>query len=71
MSMHNTLNGSEPDAGAFKCLSRVETLEYTEEFIYILHIKSDSIVSNEHQYLISFLVRASYFDLGLRARARE
>ncbi len=71
MALCNTLNSSQPNAGAFKRLRRVETLEYTEQFTYILHIKSDSIVSNEHDYLILLLVHASYFDLGLRARARE
>jgi hypothetical protein len=30
MSMHNTLNGSQPDASAFKRLGRVKTLEYAE-----------------------------------------
>jgi len=71
MSMYNPLNGSQPDAGAFKRLRRVETLEYTEQFIYIFHIESDSIVSNENDYLILFSAHASYFDLGLRARACE
>src|SRR6202022_388929 len=71
MAMDNTLNGSQPNAGAFKRLTRVEALEYTEQFAYILHIKPDSIVSNKHHYLILFLVRASDFDLGRRARAGE
>ena len=68
MSMDNPLNGSQPDAGAFKRLRRVETLEYTEQFIYIFHIESDSIVSNEHHYLIALLVRTPNFYLGARAR---
>jgi hypothetical protein len=71
MPMHNTLNRSEPDACAFKRFSRVETLEYSEQLIYISHIESYSIVSNEHHYLIALLVRAPYFDLGLWARAGE
>jgi hypothetical protein len=71
MSVYNALNGGQPDARTFKRLKRVEALEYTEQFTYILHIKSDSVVSNEHDYLILFLVHASNFDLGLRARACE
>ena len=71
MSMYNPLNGSQPDAGAFKRLRRVETLEYTEQFIYIFHIKADSIVADKHYYLILLVVRRSYFDLGLRTRPRE
>jgi hypothetical protein len=30
MSMHNTLDGSQPYTGAFKRLGRVEALEYAE-----------------------------------------
>jgi hypothetical protein len=30
MSMYNALNGSEPYAGAFKRLARVQALEYSE-----------------------------------------
>jgi hypothetical protein len=44
MSMCYALNGSQP----FKRLKRVEALEYTEQFTYVLHVESDSIVSNEH-----------------------
>jgi len=32
MSMDNPLNGGQANAGAFKGLSRVKTLEYTEQF---------------------------------------
>src|SRR5436190_1481401 len=67
MPMHNSLNRSQPDAGAFKRLSRVESLEYAEELIHISHIESDSIVSNEHHHLIALLVRTPDFDLGPRA----
>ena len=71
MSMNNPLNGSQPDASAFKRLRPVKALEYAEQFTYVLYIKSDSIVSNEHDDLILFLVRTSNFDFGRRACARE
>jgi hypothetical protein len=71
MSMDDALNGSQPDAGSFKRLRRVETLEYSKQFTYIFHIKTDSIVSNEDHDLTLFLVQAPYFDFGLRARAGE
>ena len=71
MPMYDTLNRGQPDAGTFKRLGRVETLEYTEQLVYVFHVKSDSIVSNEDHHLILFLVLASDFDFGLRARARE
>ena len=71
MSMYNPLNGSQPDACAFKRLRRVKTLKDSEQFICIFHVKPDSVVSNEHHYLISLLIRASYFDLSVRACARE
>jgi hypothetical protein len=56
MSMDDTLNGSQPNAGAFKRLSPVKALEYAEQLTHILHVKSDSIVSNEHDHLILCLV---------------
>jgi hypothetical protein len=71
MSMDDTLNGCQPDAGAFRRLRRVETLEDPEQFIDTFHIKPDSIVSNKHHYLILFVAQASYFDFGLRAHAGE
>jgi hypothetical protein len=71
MSMHYTLNGSQPDACAFESLKRVETLEYPEQFVHIFHIKAHSVISDEDHHLIWFLVRASYFDFGLRARPCE
>jgi hypothetical protein len=60
--MDDALNGCQPDAGAFKRLRRVETLEYAEQFTDIFHIKADSIVSNEQHDLMLFLVQASYFN---------
>lgn len=47
MPVHNTLDSSQPDASAFKCLWRMKTLEDAEQFIGILHIEPDSIIQNE------------------------
>src|SRR5580692_8189467 len=69
--MHNTLDGSQPYPGAFKRLSGVQTLKYAKELVYIFHIETDSIVTNEHHDLIWGSVRASDFNFGRRSRARE
>jgi hypothetical protein len=65
------LNGCQTDTGPFKRLGPVETLKNPEEFPHVLHIKSDSIVSYENDYLVCSLVQAAYFDLGRRAWAGE
>ena len=71
VAVHNTLNGSQPDSCPFKRLRRVKPLEYAKKLIYVLHIESDSIVSNEHYHLMLFLVPASDFDFGLLSHACE
>ena len=63
--MDNTLNGSQSYTSAFKLVSPVKTLEYAKEFIDILHLKTNAIVSNENDYLIFFSIGASYLNLRL------
>src|SRR5712691_6060607 len=69
--MDDTVNGGESYPRSFKRFGRVKTLEYAKQLVGILHIKTDSIVSNEHHRLIVPSIGASYRDLRLRACACE
>ena len=62
MPMHNALDRGQTYSSSFKRLRWVETLEHAEEFIQILHVEADSIISNEYYYVILFLFRTSNFD---------
>ena len=67
VTMYNTLNSSQSYTSAFKLFSPVKTLEYAKEFIDILHIKTNAIISNENDYLMLFSISASYLNLRLWA----
>src|ERR1700720_4108703 len=69
--MYNALNGSQSNASAFKFIGLVQPLKHSKQFVYILHIKTPSIVPNEYYQLISVSVGASDLDFGLWARARK
>jgi hypothetical protein len=69
--MYYALNGSQSNAGAFKCIRIVQALKHSKQFIHVLHIKAHSVVPNEYYQVIFVSVGASGFDFGLRARARE
>jgi hypothetical protein len=73
--MHDALHRSQPYARAFERFGRVKALEYPEQLIHIRHIESDSIIADEHYYLIGPLLlarlQAPDFDFGLRAGSRK
>ena len=69
--MDDTLNGGKPYTSPFKRFGRVETLEDAKQLIYVPHIEADSIILDEHHRFIVVSIAAAYFDLRLRARARE
>src|SRR5215475_10184669 len=69
--MDNTLHGRQSYTSAFELFRPVQTLEYTKEFIDILHLKTNAIVSNEHDYLIFFSSGVPYLNLSLLAYAGE
>src|ERR1700686_4382253 len=71
MTMYNTLHRGQSNASPFKCIRLMQALKHAKQFIYILHIKTYSVVPNEHHYLISVSVGAPDFNFSLRARARE
>ena len=67
----DSLDSRQSDAGAFKRLLPVETLEYPEELVDILHVETDAIVSNEHDDFIALALGGTDLNLGLRASARK
>src|SRR6266550_3208270 len=69
--MDNPLNRSQSNTRAFKLFSPVKPLEYAKQLIDVLHLETDSIVSNENDDLIFFSIGASDLNLGLLAFARE
>jgi hypothetical protein len=71
MTMNNALNRGQPYACAFKLCRAVQTLEDAKQFVDVLHIEANPIVSNEYHHPIVSFLRTSYLNLGLRVRAGE
>src|SRR5215470_10703396 len=69
--MDDALNGCEPDSGSFELLSPVETLENSEQFVDILHVKADAVVFDKDYHSIAAFVRGPDFNLWLRPRSGE
>src|SRR3712207_6852804 len=47
VSVNDTPDGGQPDAGALELLHVVQPLEHPKEFVYVLHIESDAVVPDE------------------------
>jgi hypothetical protein len=71
VTIYDALNRCESDAGAFEFVRPVQTLKHTNQFVYILHIKTHAIVPNEYYQLICVPVGASDLDFCTQARASE
>ena len=69
--MNDALNCGEPYPCAFKPGRAVQTLEDAKQFVDVLHIEANPIVSNEYHHPIVSFLRASYLNLGLRVRSGE
>ena len=66
--MYYALNCSQSNARPFKCISLMQALKYSEQFIYVLHIKAHSIVPDEYYQIIFVSAGAADLDFGLLAR---
>src|SRR5262249_5348033 len=71
VAMDNSLNGRQSYTGAFERLGLVKALKHPKQLIRVLHIKPDSVVSDEHDRLIVFSIDTSHLDLRVRPCARE
>src|SRR5262249_47430313 len=71
VAMNDTLHRRQSDSGAFKLVRSVQTLEYSKQFVGILHVETNSIILNEYNHTVCWFVRASYLNLRCRARAGE
>src|ERR1700728_1001677 len=69
--MNNALNRGQPYPCSFKLFGAVKTLEDAKQFVGILHIEANSIISNKHHDPIVLFLGATHLDLGLWTRARE
>ena len=47
MPVDDALNGGEADTSAFELTFSMQTLEYTEEFVGVLHVKSYAIIAHK------------------------
>jgi len=65
--MDDSLHRGEPYPGAFKCLLRMQSLENTEKFIFVFHIKPHPVVLDEHYHFLRRVVQRIDFYLGLLA----
>src|SRR5689334_12408714 len=69
--MDNPPDVRQADAGTFEFIVPVEALEYTEEFVHVLHVKSDSVVADEDGDFSGELPRRADLDTRLGPRRRE
>src|SRR6516225_8090252 len=64
MPVDDALSGSQSYSGAFKVFGAMQTLKHAEQFIYILHVKSRSVVPHEHLYLVVFTLGTANLDFS-------
>src|SRR6266480_824551 len=68
VTMNNPLHNRQADAGAFKFLSPMQSLEHAEQFVGVLHVKAGAVIGNEIDFFAVIGCR-SYFDQRRRAFA--
>ena len=56
MAIDNSLDCGEPNPSAFERLLRVQALEYTEQLVFVLHVKTDSVILNKHDEFLRRVV---------------
>src|SRR6476620_3737122 len=56
LAVDNALDGGEPDTSAFERFLGMKALENTEQLVFMLHIKSDSIILHKHDHLVGPMV---------------
>jgi hypothetical protein len=70
MLINNLLYVGQSNAGPFKFVGAMETLEDPKQFIGIFHIESNAIIANKENILSVYVRRASYGYFSLLARTR-
>ena len=70
MPLEDTLHGREADAGAFKVLGPVQTLEDPKEFGDVFHVETHAVVTHEKDTFSIFLLESDFND-GLGSRTRK
>ena len=68
--MNYPLYGRKTDTRTLKLVRSVEALEYSEEFVDVFHVKTDSVIPDKHHYTIGWLLGTSDFNFRYRPRAR-
>src|SRR4029077_5543244 len=71
MAIDNSLDCGEPNPSAFERLLRVLALEYTEQLVFVLHVKTDSVILNKHDEFLRRVVQPTDFYLSLGPRSSE
>src|SRR5256885_1993680 len=59
VAMNNSLYDRQANAGAFKFVCAMQSLEYAEELVLILHVKTRPVVADEIDLLAFLLPRAN------------
>ena len=70
MAANDTLDDGKSDAGAFKFVYPMKTLEHAEELAGILHVKTDAVIFHKVNGLVSVDV-PPYFNSGCRFGAAK
>ena len=66
MAENNALNVGEANAGAFEFIVVVQSLENTKQFVRVLHIETDSIITHKNDVFLSVRARADFDARRLR-----
>src|SRR5688572_13996128 len=66
----DALHPRQANAGAFELLRAMQPLKHAEEFVGVLHVESDAVVTHETDYRPSRFDKTPDLDLRLRARPR-
>src|SRR5579863_3777420 len=50
MALNDAPYNCQPNAGAFKLLSAVQSLKYAKQFVRILHVETTSVIPHKHSH---------------------
>src|SRR6266700_3920510 len=60
MAENNALDYGEANAGAFEFILVVQSLQNTKQFVRVLHIETDSIITHKNDVFLSVRARADF-----------
>src|SRR5262249_8992380 len=69
VAMNDTLNGCQSYSSALKLVSAMQPLNYAEQLVHMLHLKSDAVVPHKDFRRICVSIDRADLDFGGASRA--